>query len=251
MFSDNEIGIFNLNSPQLIDLYTALDAAKYSRNSLDSTKPRINNLGHYIERLSQLLGYWIDDNGKPLEKLPEEQIRVDGEYKIKPDEYGINKFGQKGMVIQWLPNDIDDKGNLIDGGFELVHDLPQLIFSITDQLNHSFGIQEASNITIQSNGNNYRYPNQISLLADIARTIKANSKYIESTHYSSLVTQEQTKEIIGGLGLPTVFKSIRLNTDKKGKYVNIPFVGIDANSSIQKEIATVTYNIGIISGHLM
>ncbi len=59
MFSDNEIGIFNLNSPQLIDLYTALDAAKYSRNSLDSTKPRINNLGHYIERLSQLLGYGL------------------------------------------------------------------------------------------------------------------------------------------------------------------------------------------------
>jgi hypothetical protein len=251
MFSDNELGVFNLNSPQLIDLYTALEAAKYSRNSVDSSKPRINNLGHYLEKIAQLLGYWVDENGKPLEKLPEEETRVDGKVKIKPEEYGVNKFAQKGMVIRWLPNDIDNKGNLIDGEYQKIHDIPQLLFSVLDQLNHSFGIQEASNITIESNGNKYRYPNQISLLADIGRDIKANSKYIESTHYSSLVTQEQTKEIIGGLGLPTIFKTIRLSTDKRGKYVNIPYVGIHPDNSLQKEIATVTYNIGIISGQLM
>jgi mannose/fructose-specific phosphotransferase system component IIA len=66
---------------------------------------------------------------------------------------------------------------------------------------------------------------------------------------SSLVTQSQSSEIIAGFGLPSVTKTIPI---KIGKSVSqLPFKGIAAHRSMSQEIATCTYNVGLVTGQLL
>jgi hypothetical protein len=66
---------------------------------------------------------------------------------------------------------------------------------------------------------------------------------------SSLVTQSQTNELIAGLGLPSVTKTIPIKIGKKVRQV--PFKGIAAHRSIAQEVATCTYNVGIVLGQVL
>ncbi len=250
MLTDNQIGVFNLNSPQLIDISTALAASKYSRNELNPNSPRVTNLGYLTNRIAEVLGIRLDANGeinKQNEKGKTRRLLKEKE-KLDNKKYDGNSFASDGMVVRRLTNYFDRK-YIKSGGTVAIHDLPQLMLEILDQINLGIGLQESGAIEIKNGNNTHRYPNLLALVTEIAIHQFNQSDYAKQTHISSLVTQEQTKELIGGLGLPTVSKNIIREVN--GKKAGIPYWGIAPQASLAKKIDTCTYNVGIVLGQLL
>lgn len=243
------IGTLTMDSPRTIEIHAALEAGKYAINELDPTIGRVSNLGHLVNRISELLGYRVDANGKlDVNKEKDNYIRQEKNKDVKEEEYGGNSFTSKGMLVRRLSNKFDKKG-IIDGGVMGIHDIPQLILECLDQHNLAIGLQESSAIEIRNGDQVYRYPNQLALLTDIFIHQVNQSKYAKSTFISSLVTQEQTKEIIGGMGLPTIQKTIPNMIN--GSLARIPFWGIAPQASLSRKIDTCSYNVGVVLGQLI
>jgi hypothetical protein len=248
--SDNSYGNLTMDSPKLVEIHKALDAQKYSRNELDPTLPRVSNLGWHINRQSEVIGVRVDANGKINVELEKTKTR----HLVKPDEqidqtkYGGTSFGSEGMLVRRLPNYFDNN-SIKSGGIVGIHDLTQLMLEILDQLNLAIGLQESGAIEINHGGTVHRYPSLLALVTEIAVHQFTQSSYAKSTHISSLVTQEQTKEIIGGLGLPTVSKTLLRTAN--GNKAAIPYWGIAPQASLAKRIDTCTYNVGVVLGQLI
>lgn len=251
--TDLHDSITDMTNPYTLEIHKCLNAGFYATNPDDPQQERVANLGHFIEKIANFIGYYPQPDGTTYIDPKTDPLApklVGRDFKFDKHDYLIGRFGRKGMLLPWLPNQIKN-GKIVDGGYQLIHTLGQLNTSVLDQINHGLNIQESSNLQIEADGKKYSYPNSLGLLVDIARTSKTLASKVEGTYYSSLVTQEQTKEIIGGLGLPVIFKSIRAITQEKGKFKNLPYVAINPNHSIQKEIATCLFNIGRITGQLM
>jgi hypothetical protein len=248
--SDHSYGNLTMDSPKLVEIHKALDAQKYSRNELDPTLPRLANLGWHINRQSEVIGVRVDANGK----INVESEKTKTRHLVKPDEqidqtkYGGNSFGSEGMLVRRLPNYFDNN-QIKSGGIVEIHDLTQLMLEMLDQLNLAIGLQESGAIEINHGGTVHRYPSLLALVTEIAVHQFTQSSYAKSTHISSLVTQEQTKEIIGGLGLPTVSKTLLRTAN--GNKAAIPYWGIAPQASLAKRIDTCTYNVGIVLGQLI
>jgi hypothetical protein len=243
------VGTLIMDSPRTIEIHAALEAGKYAINELDPTIPRVSTLGHHLERQSQLLGYRVDANGKlDVNNEKDNYIRQEKNKDVKEEDYGGNSFTSKGMLVRRLSNKFDKKG-IVDGGVMGIHDIPQLILECLDQHNLAIGLQESSAIEIRNGDEVYRYPNQLALITDIFIHQLHQSKYAKSTFISSLVTQEQTKEIIGGMGLPTIQKTIPNMIN--GSLARIPFWGIAPQASLARKIDACTYNVGVVLGQLI
>ncbi len=258
-------------NPYTLEIHAALNAGKYATytptkpdgtpvlgaDGTASILPRVANLGHLIEKSAKFIGYSPAPDGNTFidpKKDTRLRKRISKKEQFDRNQFGGNNFGTEGTIVPWLPNEVktkDRKDNIVDGEYEKIYTLPQLIQSVLDQINRALGIQEGSNLQVQMANESVLYPNQLAILVDILKKVSNSQDYNFKAYNSSLVTQEQTKEIIGGLGLPTVFKSIRTSTSTKNKFVNIPYVGIEGSASLQKEIATVGYNVALVAGNTM
>jgi hypothetical protein len=254
---DGSFGDLVMDSPRIIELrdfvekiYTSLEAEKYSTNELDPNAPRVPTLGHLIEKIAYLLGYRPQPDGtfnKPTEDTRVRKIIASRE-SVDPKKVGVNNFGEDGMVLKRLNNRF--KGNkIVADECVVVKDFIQLISEYHDQDNLAFGIQESSAIEINTESGTARYNNQLEILVDLITTVKDSQEMIRAALVSGLVTQGQTTEIIGGLGLPSVTKTLPITIDGKNKA--IPYKGIAAHRSISQEVATVAYNVGIVTGQLI
>jgi hypothetical protein len=243
------IGSLTMDSPRLIEIHKALDAGKFSKNELNSNKDRYTTLGYYIEKTASLLGHRLDANGE-IDKQREKALTrniLPPTSKPDPKKHGGSSFGHESLLVRRLNNHFN-KDKIEDGGVVAVPDLPQLMLEVLDQLNLGLGIQESSAIEIKHDGQTHRYPNLLALVTEIAIHQFNQSQYSKSTHISSLVTQQQTNEIIGGLGLPTISKQIMRTVN--GKNAAIPYWGIAPQASIAKKIDTCTYNVGLVLGQV-
>jgi hypothetical protein len=248
--SDGSLGDLVMDSPRIIELWNHFCSETPYQNDIDKDKPRLDTLGKRLKRTSEILGYRINANGEIDKKTEEDYTRhiVPPKSRIDKTKYGGNSFGSHGMHVRRLPNHFD-RNAIKEGGVVAVHDLAQLMLEILDQLNLAIGIQEAGAIELKHEGQIHKYPNLLALTTDIAIHQFNQTSYAKSTHISSLVTQEQTKEIIGGLGLPTVAKSIRRKVN--GKVAGIPYWGIAPQASLARKIDTCTYNVGIVLGQVL
>ena len=247
---DGSYGDLTMTDPKLEELWNHFCSETPYQNDIDKDKPRLDTHGKRLKRTSEILGYRINANGEIDKKTEEDYTRhiVPPKSKIDKTKYGGNSFGSHGMHVRRLPNHFDRKG-IKEGGVVAVHDLVQIMLEILDQLNLAIGIQEAGAIELKHEGQIHKYQNLLALTTDIAIHQFNQTKYAKSTHISSLVTQEQTKEIIGGLGLPTVAKSIRREVN--GKVAGIPYWGIAPQASLARKIDTCTYNVGIVLGQVL
>jgi hypothetical protein len=152
------------------------------------------------------------------------------------------------MILK-RPNNKFKSDQIVSEECVIVRDIPQLIAEFHDQCNLGLGIFESSAVSIDTDAGKARYNNQLEMLVDLVSTIKDLQEMVRSTLFSSLATQGQTTEIIGGLGLPSVTKTIPI--DIKGKNYQLPYKGISPHRSISQEVATCTYNVGIITGQLL
>jgi hypothetical protein len=240
-----------LESLQKIEaIHKALDAEKYSLNEIDPSAPRITNIGHLIEKIAYLIGYRPDANGNFSKDQEKSRIRkiITSKSKIDSSKVGVNNFGEEGMIVK-RPNNRFKGNQIVSDECVIVKDLIQLISEHHDQSNLGFGTFESSAVKIERESGTAQYNNQLEMLVDLVSTVKDLQEMVRSTLLSSLATQGQTSEIIGGLGLPSLTKTMPIKIN--GKNQQLPYKGISPHRSLSQEIATCTYNVGIITGQLL
>jgi hypothetical protein len=236
---------------KITEIWKALGGAKYATNQLDNTKDRVTNLGFLTERIAKVLGIRFDDNGKIEVDKEKATVRkvIDKSKDVDPEKVGINGFGDGGMVVKRINNRFKNKGEIVSDQCVVVQDMPDLIQEYFEQANLALGIQESSAIEIKQDGTAARFNSQLEILVELVNLMSSGNEMTRAALVSSLVTQSQTNELIAGLGLPSVTKTIPIKIGKKVS--QLPFKGIAAHRSISQEIATCTYNVGIGNGNAL
>jgi hypothetical protein len=248
--TDGSYGDLIMNSPEIKEIHAALNAAKYSRNTLDPTKQRVSNLGHLIEKASYLLGYRPEPDGTFKPDTEKSRVRkvIDSNTQLDPAKIGVNNFGADGMVVKRINNRFS-KNEVVADQCVIVHDLLQLIAEYHDQLDLALGVQESSAVELKDGATTARYPNQLAMMTELLNLVNTVNEMTRSILVSSLVSQAQSNELIAGLGLPSVTKTIPIKMDNKTN--QLPYKGIAGHRSISQEIATCTANVGIVLGQLI
>lgn len=232
-------------------IWKALGGDRYGKNELDNTKERITNLGFLTERIAKVLGIRFDDNGKIDVDKEKSMVRkvVDGSKNIDPEKVGVNGFGDGGMVVKRVNNRFKNKGGIVSDQCVVLQDMPDMIQEYFEQANLALGIQESSAIEIKQDGTAARFSSQLEMLVELINLMSSGNEMVRAALVSSLVTQSQTNELIAGLGLPSVTKTIPIKIGSR--ITQVPFKGIAAHRSISQEVATATYNIGIVLGQVL
>jgi hypothetical protein len=243
--------IKNSAGSKITAIWKALGGDKYGVNELDNTKDRVTNLGFLVERIAKVLGIRFDDNGKIEVDKEKATVRklIDKSKDVDPEKVGINGFGDGGMVVKRINNRFKNKGEIVSDQCVILQDIPDLIQEYFEQSNLALGIQESSAIEIKQDGTAARFNSQLEILVELVNLMSSGNEMTRAALVSSLVTQSQTNELIAGLGLPSVTKTIPIKIGKKVSQV--PFKGIAAHRSISQEVATCTYNIGVVLGQVL
>lgn len=224
----------------------AIDAATYATDPATGA-PRVANLGHLVEKVANFIGYRPEPDGSiDIEK--EKTIYASAVVKddfVGGSDYYAGRFGKKGLYTRRAPNKRGATGKWEPGGIVKIHDLPQLHTEIFGQLNQALNLQDSTSITIRDGANTYEYPNQLALLIEIGTGVIQHRRQIREIWASSIVTQKTVNEVLAGFGLPVVSKALAINGQQ------LPYWGIQPNQSLQKEIATSTYQGGAQLGQLL
>jgi hypothetical protein len=243
------IGSLNMDSPRLIELHQLFNCGLYAPDP-KTGDPRLVNLGWLIRRIAGVLGIRPKPDGL-IDQIEDKKLVpevVDRTKKLNPDKVGVMSFGDGGIVLKRITNRFKKK-EIVSDECVVIPDLLSLINERFHQLNIALGIQASSAIEIKDDNGTARYNNQLELMLEMVNLLTSQHKMIESSLVSGLVTQSQSNEIIAGLGLPSVTKTIPIEIDKKVQH--IPYKGIAAHRSISQEVATCAYNIGIVTGQLI
>jgi hypothetical protein len=248
---DGTYGSLAMDSPRILEIYDriqgifdAFDIGTYSKDP-DTNAPRTANLGHFIERIAAMLGYRPRPDGTmDLETERTTYARRPSSPSMTKNDYGPGRFGRKGLLFNRLPNRKTAAGYQ-NGGRVAVHDLPQMLSEILDQLNQALNIQESTSIQVRDGDNTYTYPNQLALLTEMGTAMIQMRRQTREIWGSSIVTQNSVNEVIAGIGLPTVAKTIAVNGQP------VPYWGIRPDRSITKEIAAVNQTAGTVLGQLL
>ena len=249
--TDDSTGSLTMDSPRIKEIHAALNAAKWSTNPDDANEPRQDDLGWRIERMNEVLGIRVgtDLTFDPVKEKAMVRRVVNSSQKLDPKKVGVNNFGSDGMVVKRINNRFKGKEEIVSDQCVIVQDLLQLIQEYQEQHNLAVGIQESSAIEIKEGKNRARFDNQLGLLVELFNLLTSANEMTRATLISSLVSQSQTNEIIAGLGLPSVTKTIPVSIDKK--VTQLPYKGIAPHRSISQEVATCTANVGIVLGQLL
>jgi hypothetical protein len=243
------IGTLVMDSARTMEIHAALNAALYAKNPTTG-ESRIANLGHLIEKSAAFLGYRPEPDGTLSHDKEKAKVRtvISKDNPVDPSKVGVNSFGEQGMVVRRLNNAFTGK-EITANECVLVRDLPQLLAEYQDQINLALGLQESSAIHVETQNGTAQYQNQLQVLTELLNLSISNHDMIRSALVSVMVAQGQTSEIIAGMGLPSVTKTIPVEID--GKISDLPYQGIAAHRSISQEIAVCTQNVGIVAGQLL
>lgn len=232
----------------LLEVHRALEADKYGGKTNDT--PNNLTIARLIKHSARILGFEVKPDGKlNQEYISQHKLTVADDPSVPIEDYQVGFFGYKGTLLKHLPNKVNGK-NVKLGGIAKIHNIPQFLGEIVNILNDALNLQNSSSILVNhGDGNQSKYTDQLALLIDMAIAIKEIQQLNSKTYFSSVVTQEMTKEVIAGLGLPTINKSVKMQVNNKP--IHLPYKGIQPERSIQLSIAEVLYNQGITNGQLL
>jgi hypothetical protein len=247
--SDQSYGTVTMHNPKIDEIRDALNAGYYSKNPTTG-EARVANLGHLVENIAALFGYRPEPDGTLSHDKEKAKVRtvISKDNPVDPSKVGVNSFGEQGMVVRRLNNAFTGK-EITANECVLVRDLPQLLAEYQDQINLALGLQESSAISVETQNGTAKYENQLAVLTELLNLSISNHDMIRSALVSVMVAQGKTSEIIAGMGLPSVTKTIPVEID--GKISDLPYQGIAAHRSISQEIAVCTQNVGIVAGQLL
>lgn len=254
---DGTYGADMADSALLKLIGSSLQVNKWGLNPDDPDVPRVDNLGWRINRICDVAGIRVKTDGTIDTEKDKKLVRqvIDKNKNLDPKKTGVITFGELGMVVKRISNRFKRKGKnseIVSDQCVIVQDIPQLMQEYFDQINLALGIQESSAIEIkqgEKGEDKAVFNSQLEILIELVNLMSSGNEMARAALVSSLVTQSQTSELIAGLGLPCVTKTIPIKIDKKTH--QLPYKGIAAHRSISQEIATCTYNVGIVTGQLL
>lgn len=240
---DGSKGTLVMDSPRLIEIHKALDAAKYSLNTLDSGIPRVSNIGWYVYNIARVLGLRVDDNGRiDREKEAAYTRKILRDPIYNEQAYAVNCFGLHGRLSPHLTNQNGTKA------YDVVYDIPQLLEALAEHQNRSLGIQQGTEVYIRNpvTGKEEYYPNQLAIQMEIlSRLGKIQEDSKESYNLVNVIARE-VRELFSGVGIPVMFKTLWT------RYGAIPFIGHQQDKgSLSTSLATLKINVGMLIGNML
>lgn len=253
-----EDDLFNeddMTNPYTLEIHKALNAGKYSKNEIEPTKERFTTLGYYVEKVASLLGHRLTPSGRiDYQDEADNQAMLVNNPQFKPGDQSYSRylFALKGMLLSSTPTHYDAKGRLGELMWR-VRDIPQLLAAKEHDLDKSIGIEQGSQIRIPGeNGKVLGYNNQLELLLDLHDRIRKIELRAEETYRNTLVTGEQVKGLMSGLGLPLTLENYPIKgLDGKSKAI-LPYYNYSIGQpNILSHLTIIKSNLGIVQGVLM
>jgi hypothetical protein len=257
---DGSIGDLIMDSPRLLEIqeknneiHAALDAGKYAFfTDEDGQKlPRVTNIGWYIEKIGNILGLRRKPDGKYLDAV--DQARYDRTRLNSPKwelgDYDLNSWGNKGYALRHLPTTYEG-GQRQDNQYDLVHDLPQLLAAILDQIDLGQGLQHTAAIRLKVGKDVQSYQNVGQLTIDLAARVIEMEALVQKMAVMQIETSNSVRELFPGIGIPVATKSVSI--DIGGKQQRIFYPGFQSGKgSILDNLSAIKVNLGIALGQLM
>jgi hypothetical protein len=250
---DGSYGIYMTDSPRILEIHAALEAGTYATYIDENGQqlPRVANLGWLIEKMSNILGLRRKPSGKYLDKV--DQAKYDRTRLNSPKwaqgDYDLNSWGNKGYALRHLPTSYE-KGQRQDNQYDLVHDLPQLLAAVLDQIDLGQGLQHTAEIRMKVGKEVQSYPNVGQLTIDLAARVIELEALVEKMVVMQVETSNSVRELFPGIGIPVATKSVSI--DIGGKQQQIFYPGFQAGKgSILDSLSAIKMNLGIALGQLM
>jgi hypothetical protein len=254
------ITTYTMNSILLIEaaakietIYKALDAGTYATYTDENGQelPRVTNIGWYMEKMANILGLRRKPNGKYLDAV--DQAKYDRNRLNSPKwaqgDYDLNSWGNKGYALRHLPTSYEN-GQRQDNQYDLVHDLPQLLAAILDQIDLGQGLQHTAAIRMKVGKEVQSYPNVGQLTIDLAARVIEMEALVQKMAVMQIETSNSVRELFPGIGIPVATKSVSI--DIGGKQQRIFYPGFQSGKgSILDNLSAIKVNLGIALGQLM
>jgi hypothetical protein len=250
---DGSYGTYMTDSPRIQEIWAALGAGTYATYIDENGQqlPRVANLGWLIDKMSNILGLRRKPSGKYLDKV--DQAKYDRNRLNSPKwaqgDYDLNSWGNKGYALRHLPTSYEN-GQRQDNQYDLVHDLPQLLAAVLDQIDLGQGLQHTAEIRMKVGKEVQSYPNVGQLTIDLAARVIELEALVEKMAVMQIETSNSVRELFPGIGIPVATKSVSI--DIGGKQQQIFYPGFQAGKgSILDSLSAIKVNLGIVLGQLM
>jgi hypothetical protein len=250
---DGSYGTYMTDSPRIMEIWAALGAGTYATYIDENGQqlPRVANLGWLIDKMSNILGLRRKPSGKYLDKV--DQAKYDRNRLNSPKwaqgDYDLNSWGNKGYALRHLPTSYEN-GQRQDNQYDLVHDLPQLLAAVLDQIDLGQGLQHTAEIRMKVGKEVQSYPNVGQLMIDLAARVIELEALVEKMAVMQIETSNSVRELFPGIGIPVATKSVSI--DIGGKQQQIFYPGFQAGKgSILDNLSAIKVNLGIVLGQLM
>jgi hypothetical protein len=246
---DGSQGELTMEGPMIREVHAALNAGHYAIDP-DDGGARVANLGWMIEKIGNILGLRRRPNGKFLPKA--EQATFDRTRLNRPTwnagAYDTNSWGNQGYAMKFLPTAYKN-GQRQDNQYDMVHDLPQMLAAVLDQIDHGQGLQHTAEIRIQVGDKVQAYPNVGALTIDLMTRMIELEALMERTAVMSIETSNTVRELFPAIGIPTSTKAVTI--DIGGKKQNIYYPAFQAGKgSILDRLMAIASNLGIMAGQM-
>lgn len=244
------------DSVRIKEIHEALQADTFSTDDKDPNKRRIANLGYYIERIARVLGVSVNSDGsvrsiRQSQWIPQgEEIPAGWSIGQWGRNQGASSEGQKGGKAEddrdglayevrsgrfELDSNTGEPTKIVEGGYVLVENLPQLLHIILDDFDKSLGMQDLGAFAIPSaDKTKYStFEGMASFNAEILYMLSALSINIRQGHVSSLKNQAMLMEVLAALGTPIALKQFKVDMGEK-EPIPVPYPGLreDAPSMV-------------------
>jgi hypothetical protein len=229
----------------------AIDAETYGEDPNQPGLKRVANLGWGIMKLLEVMGIRRQPDGKYLTTTESKKYERTRENSPtwKQGDYGNGEWGKFGLAFKYLPTTYKD-GQRQDHQYDIVHDYPQLLAAVLDQLDHSLNIQHGSEVRIPAGQDIQSYPNQGAATIDTAARIIQMERAIEQLLTMQVETSNSVREIFAGIGIPITTKIAKAEIG--GQIVDIHYPAYQQSKpSIIETIGSLKSNVGLILGALM
>lgn len=229
----------------------ALESNTYGQDPDHPGEPRVVNLGWLIKEIGNKIGIRRKPNGTFLtttEQAKYKRNRLNSP-KWSAGEYETNGWGRTGYALRHLPTAYKD-GFRQDNQYDLVHDIPQLIEALIDQLDLGQGLQHTSEIRIKVGKQTQSYANVGQLMTDLAIRMIEMEALVEKLTVMGIETGNSVRELYPGIGIPVATKSVGI--DIGGKLRQVYYPGFQAGKqSIADRLVAIAVNLGILIGQFM
>ncbi len=262
-----------VDSPRTVEIWELLGCAERRSQIIEATAtlplgtiPNSTNLWYINQRLSRLVGIKVNvATREPLLYSPPQKLdagsAIPGGWLLNQwdehsSQYNANDI-EDGMVVELVSNSfLHDPFNtgkvfIKSGDYVLINNLLQLEKVRFDTFDKALDLQNLAAYAIpnaDSSGRVSKYEGLLAAIKDILYMASRNSEITSGTLVSSQVTQQITKEILAGLGLPVIMKTFGVRLSGK-QFARVPYPGLAKDAkSIVKYIGQVLLNLGIVVG---